>query len=109
MQFLRIYDDFEMNNFEQFEQLFDNWYKEKYPNLEPALIALRSAGASQMVSVLVVRKIRELSLNEADSIVINSATWSDLKDGVAALRDAFADAVEQKWDAENSKTEIPEK
>lgn len=70
-------------------------FKEGYASndIEDGLHALRGTGASQAESVRVLMQTLELNLNEADRIVMQSATWADMYDSTIKLRDAFAESL----------------
>ncbi len=73
-------------NINKYRKLFRIIYTDK-TNLNSALLYIRDNGANQMESVRVVMLELEVSLKEADGIVIRSSVWSDRKDDILDLRD----------------------
>lgn len=67
-------------------------------NLEEVLLGLREMGATQIETLSVLRNELNLSLPEADEIVLNSETWKDMKEATIQLRNEFEDFFESLKD-----------
>ena len=69
-------------------------YYQGEESLETVLKELKASGASPMDCVKLLKRELEISLKEADQIVLNSQTWEDINDETIALRDTFSNTVE---------------
>lgn len=67
-------------------------------NIEQAIEELKIAGASQMISVIVLKDVLGISLIDADDFIVNSFTWSENKENIDSFRTKFADHVNNKKD-----------
>lgn len=61
---------------ERYESIFDLHYSD-FENIDFVLQKMREAGASQLNSVVVIRGKLDLSLKEADPLVLHSIVWED--------------------------------
>lgn len=68
---------------------FQEIYKNNNENLELALSKLKEQGCSQIDTVKILMKMTNLSLSDADTIVLNSTAWKEEKDYTQKLRDIF--------------------
>jgi len=69
-------------------------FKETYHNgdidsLENAISLMKENGASQIDCVKVLKNELNLTLSEADGIVLNAKAWSQEKESVEKFRDHF--------------------
>lgn len=71
-----------------------NFYDHKLENMEKVLTKLRASGASQADCVQVICRNLNLSLNEADEIVLNAEAWKDMKNQTTFLREKIWEAFE---------------
>ncbi|HNI44426.1 MAG: hypothetical protein JNM36_05540 [Chitinophagales bacterium] len=55
-------------------------------DVENTLTQLKSLGASPMQCVLVLCKVLKISIQEADSLVVESTTWQEIKTDVDLIR-----------------------
>ena len=62
-------------------------------NIEQAIAELKIAGASQMISVIVLKDALGISLIDADYFIVNSFTWSENKENIEGFRTKFANVV----------------
>lgn len=72
---------------EQYLDLMLELKKSRAP-LETILQKLREAGASQMTSIQLLMSVFDLSLRQADELVLNSQTWEDCYEATTSLRDS---------------------
>lgn len=72
-----------------FEMTFQEIYQNNNENLELALIKLKEQGSDQIDTVKILMKMINLSLSDADTIVLNSTAWKEEKDYTEKLRDNF--------------------
>ncbi len=77
---------------------FEEVYNPEKPNIEAALVALRNAGATQMDCLKIIKQKLNLSIKEADEIILNSKTWSSHFDSNISIRESFANFLEEKND-----------
>jgi hypothetical protein len=74
-------------------KIFKAVYKETDESLQEALIALKQAGCSQITTIKIIIAEMNLSLSDADKIILNSKAWSAEKDATIKLRDAFGESL----------------
>jgi hypothetical protein len=79
----------------KFDKIFDSVYDERQSNLEATLTVIKNAGATQMESVMLLTKKLKMSLEEADSVVVNSNTWQESKEDVFRLRNEFGEYLDE--------------
>lgn len=70
---------------------FTHVYNRTQESIEEGLMHLKASGASQIDSVKVLMEALELTLTEADVIILNSSAWSDHKNITKNIRDTFID------------------
>ena len=63
--------------------------------IEAALKLMREAGLSQVACLRACREVLDLSLAEADHMVLYSETWADQLENNFRLRDAFLEALDE--------------
>jgi hypothetical protein len=72
--------------------IFKQTYNNLLPDsLETALMAMKTAGASQIDSIRVVTSELKITLREADALILNSKTWENEKELTLKLRNDIAD------------------
>lgn len=73
-----------------------NKFREFYSgnNLEESLQLLKDYGASQMESVRVIKNELDISIKEADEMILNSTTWINEKEITIHLRNKLFEALE---------------
>lgn len=81
-----------MVNVDKYLESFKLAYNDTPENMEKALLEIRQLGASPMESLRVLMVALNLSIPEADNIILNSETWSDEKDNTISLREYFQKA-----------------
>jgi ribosomal protein L7/L12 len=64
-------------------------------SLEEVLASLRSAGATIIDSLKVVREVEGVRLGRAKEIVDSSATWADMRESNEKLRSVAEQALEE--------------
>lgn len=71
------------------------------------MLKLRENGATQLISLIVLKKKLLLPLNELDHIIINSKTWLDFKENTEKLRQNIFDEFDKiiKNEDKNSQQE----
>ncbi|MDY7096367.1 MAG: hypothetical protein SX243_25610 [Acidobacteriota bacterium] len=67
-------------------------------SLEEVLASLRSAGATMVDSLKVVREVEGVRLGQAKEIVDSSATWADMRESNERLRSLVVKALEKSED-----------
>ena len=80
-------------------------FKEKYDekNMEESLLVLKNANATQMQCVRVIKNALNLSLNEADQIILNSKTWEKEKKMTIDFRNKVFDLINEKCGDEDNR------
>lgn len=68
--------------------LFDSLRNEGF-DLEEILLHLPQGGASPAQCCSIIRRKLNLSLPKADELILNSRTFSDIKDATMQLRDVW--------------------
>lgn len=63
-------------------------------DMEELISSLQSAGANIQDTVMLIKNKTALTLQEADTIVVNSNTWSAEKEQVLRFRDMFWDILD---------------
>ncbi len=81
-----------MFNVDKYLEAFKLAYNDTPENMEKALLEIRQLGASPMESLRVLMVALKLSIPEADSIILTSETWSDVKNNTTSLREDFQKA-----------------
>lgn len=76
-------------NATDFVKLFTSIYNGTQEGIEDGLSQLKDNGASQIDSVKVLIEALDISLREADGIVLNSIAWSNQKKITQNIRSAF--------------------
>lgn len=92
------------------EEVFKNYHLKKN-DIEIVISELRRNNLSQMKSTLILMDKLKISLQEADSYIVNSKTWSDRLENLIKLRENIFDQAqslikekdEKKIDNENCK------
>ena len=79
----------------KFEEIFDSVYDGSQSNLEATLSVIKNAGATQMESVMLLIKKLKMTLEEADSVVVNSNAWEESKEDVFRLRNEFGEYLDE--------------
>lgn len=79
---------------EKYQNIFIAFYKESENNLEKVIQILKDEGATQVISILVLKSALGLSLKEADNLILNSKAWEESREFTINLREEFADALE---------------
>ena len=74
---------------ENIEQLFRDKYRGNEESLQEVLLLLKGIGCTQLETVRLLINELNLSLKEADSIVLNSKAWEIEKSKTLKLRDDF--------------------
>jgi hypothetical protein len=73
-------------------------------DIDIVLLKIREAGFSQLESTALLMRKLNLSIPEADRLVVNSKTWADVRENVMQLRDEIGNMLESVEDVElNSK------
>ncbi|GAB4043108.1 hypothetical protein [Spirosoma litoris] len=62
---------------------------ESEKDIEAGLLSLKNKGFSQVDSIKVLMRVLNVSLSEADKIVLNSTTWKDCKSDIIFLRETI--------------------
>ncbi|SHL81503.1 hypothetical protein SAMN05444266_10584 [Chitinophaga jiangningensis] len=83
-----------------FEAIFDSLYHGPQ-DLQPALAAMKEAGASQIKTVMVLIRKLGLTLPEADDVILEAEAWKDEREATLRLRNGF-------WEVCNGEDEIEE-
>lgn len=84
----------------KYDKIFRYGYLEAKESMEVALMKIRNEGASMCDSVKVLKNVLQISLSEADDLVVNSLTWKDWKKSVEELRQALETALGEEPDGE---------
>ena len=66
--------------------------------MEEVLASLRSAGATMVESLKVVREVERVRLGRAKAIVDSSATWADMRESNERIRSLAVKALEESED-----------
>lgn len=72
-----------------YDKIFEDVYDPKVNNRDEVICLLKEAGASQVDCLQTISKKLNLSLNEADEIVLHSEAWKDAKEQTLLLREDF--------------------
>jgi hypothetical protein len=75
------------------EQTVNEIYDGTNESLQTLLIELRKIGLTQMESLKLFMYKLNLSLREADDIILNSKAWEDRKADTLKLRDDFESSL----------------
>lgn len=67
-------------------------------SLEEVLASLRSAGATMVESLKVVREVEGVRLGRAKEIIDSSATWADMRESNERIRSLAVEALEDSED-----------
>ncbi|OQP62974.1 hypothetical protein [Niastella populi] len=78
---------------DEMRMIFKGHYNGTIESLQIILTSLKEKEYSKAQAVRLLRAELELSLVDADRIVMNATAWSDGKDGNEMFREAFIDAV----------------
>lgn len=85
--------------FMNYHSLFQQYYKDNEDaSLQTAISALKEAGASMIICVRVLMAELQLSISEADQIVLNSTAWQAERQQTEALRAQFWAVWEEESD-----------
>ena len=76
-------------------EYFNINYRRNESNLQETLLLLKTKGCTQIETVRILIKELNLSLREADNIVLKSKAWENEKKGTAELRDRFGEALSE--------------
>lgn len=76
-------------NTTDFVNLFTSTYNGTQEGIEDGLSQLKDNGASQIDSIKVLMEALDISLREADGIVLNSIAWSNQKNITQNIRNTF--------------------
>jgi len=66
-------------NRKYYAELFAQNYQEKDKSIEEMLLFLRDKGASSIDCIMVLAENLDISLQDADEMVLNSQAWSDIQ------------------------------
>ena len=79
-----------------------NKFRENYSgnNLEYTLEVLKNNGASQMESLKIIKNELDISMKEADLIILNSIAWTNEKEVTLQLRDNLFETLEKLHEEE---------
>jgi choline kinase len=88
-------------NVDKYLVIFDALYYTS-DDTEVLLKSLREAGASPIHSIRVLMIKLGITLREADDIILNSATWMDVKEDVIKFRKAFEDEWKKQANEDGS-------
>jgi hypothetical protein len=81
---------------EQFKNKFKEVFDEQITSsFETALQGIKNEGATIRDSVFVVAIVLNISIQEADVLVLNSETWSGIKKRVLGLRKEISSSVQK--------------
>ena len=77
----------------------------KYPtitkeNIEEVLLRMKQDGCSMLSSVKAVRHDLQISLKEADGLVLDSLAWENEKESIQKFRESFFESVEKLFEKE---------
>jgi hypothetical protein len=79
---------------DNYKILFGSIYSQKDVNIEKALQALKENGASQVDSIMILMSELNLSLKEANQIVLNSNAWKFYKSYTEKIREEFGNFLD---------------
>lgn len=76
---------------EETKKIFDENYRGDEESLQTTIRLLKESGCSQMESLKMLVQELNLSIIEADRIILNAKAWSSEKEGNLRLRDELDD------------------
>jgi len=79
---------------EKIKRIFDENYRGDEGSLQATIKLLKEAGYSQMDSLKALMHELNLSMREADLIILNAKAWLSERDGNLKLRDELGDSLE---------------
>lgn len=79
---------------EKMKKIFDENYRGDDESLQNTIKLLKESGYSQMDSLKCLMHELNLSIREADSIMLNAKAWSSEKEGNLNVRDELGKSLE---------------
>ena len=73
--------------------------KDQQASFETIIQKLREAGASQITSIKVLKTCFDLTLSQADQLVLNSKAWADHYETTVKIRDQFWEVLANEENA----------
>ena len=70
--------------------------KDEGKDAELIITSLKKEGAKQVETVKAIRQVFEISLAEADKLVLFSEAWKESRESTIKLRNTFFDAIESQ-------------
>jgi hypothetical protein len=77
------------------EKKYNEIFRDTYngENIEETIQILKDAGISQMDTLKLLRDELNLSIHDADNLVLNATAWKENKQVNEYLRNSFADII----------------
>lgn len=82
---------------EEMKEIFRTKYRNDPESLQDVLLILKSKGISQMQSVKLLIEEMNLSLSDADNIVLNSRAWINERSENISFRDSFFNTLFKEY------------
>lgn len=83
-----------LDSYKNYIKPFIKCYSNNPENIDEGLKFIRDLGASIGESLLVVKQVLQISLKDADYIIMNSETWKDLRAETLSIRHDLEKAVD---------------
>jgi hypothetical protein len=80
--------------------IFETAFAGSPHDLEAVLLKIKEAGLTQMQSALLLTRKFNISIKEADEIVVKAKAWRDVMEDVTNVREQFGDMLDSITDEE---------
>ncbi len=85
-------------------KIFEDYYS-NIMDIETVIFSLKDIGLSQMQTTKILIEKLNISLKDADNLVVKSRAWEDKLDDTLSLRSSMFDFLEMKFNNNTSKSD----